>query len=69
MDWQRLDQIIRLWRATGWSLDDLDLALVALQPAPYGDVDVDVVGGIARITELGTAGLKAGHYCQCLHRV
>lgn len=55
MDWQRLDQIIRLWRATGWSLDDLDLALVALQPAPYGDVDVDVVGGIARITELGTA--------------
>lgn len=53
-DWLRLDQVIRLWRATGWTLDDLDLALVALQPAEYGDVDVDVVAGIGRIAELTT---------------
>ncbi|MFV8141854.1 neuraminidase-like domain-containing protein [Mycolicibacterium senegalense] len=54
-DWMRLDKLIRLWRATGWTVDDLDLALTALQPDEYEDPDADVVAGIGRIAELSTA--------------
>lgn len=53
--WLRLDKVIRLWRTTGWTLDDLDLALTALQPDEDRNIDAGVIRGIARIAELSAA--------------
>ncbi|MCX5314711.1 neuraminidase-like domain-containing protein [Streptomyces sp. NBC_00154] len=48
-EWLRLDRLIRLWRATGWSIDDLDLTLDALGAT---ELTAEVVTSIAQIAEL-----------------
>lgn len=46
-EWRRLDQLIRLWRALGWPLDDLDLALAALNAT---SIDAALVRQLAQIS-------------------
>ncbi|MFE0631569.1 neuraminidase-like domain-containing protein [Streptomyces sp. NPDC058864] len=48
-EWLRLDRLIRLWRATGWGIDDLDLTLDALGAT---ELTAEVVTSIAQIAEL-----------------
>ena len=55
-EWLRLDRLIRLWRATGWQIGDLDLALSALGAT---ELTADVVTDLGRIAEL-VAGLDLG---------
>jgi peptidoglycan hydrolase-like protein with peptidoglycan-binding domain len=49
-EWLKLDRLARLWRAIGWTLDDLDLTLTALGAT---DVGAEVVRQLAQIHELG----------------
>lgn len=48
-EWLQLDRLTRLWRALGWSLDDLDLALTALAVTA---INAPVVRALAQIAEL-----------------
>ncbi|GAA1614457.1 hypothetical protein GCM10009679_18540 [Saccharothrix algeriensis] len=50
--WIGLDRLIRLWRATGWELDDLDLALTALGAT---DLDAATVTAVAHVADLARA--------------
>lgn len=48
-DWLRLDRLIRLWRALGWNIEDLDLALSALDAS---DIDAATIRRLALIADL-----------------
>ncbi|MCX4791590.1 neuraminidase-like domain-containing protein [Streptomyces sp. NBC_01221] len=48
-EWLGLDRLVRLWRALGWGLDDLDLALTALGATA---LTAEVVTAVARIADL-----------------
>lgn len=45
-EWIRIDRLIRTWRTTGWNLNDIDVALTALQ------ADTLNVGVIDRVAEI-----------------
>lgn len=49
----RLHRFVRLWRATGWRIGELDLVLTHLDAAGYGYLlDAGVVEGVARVHRL-----------------
>lgn len=49
--WIRIDQLIRLWRTTGWTLDELDVALNAVQA---DELDAATINRLAEIAYMAT---------------
>jgi hypothetical protein len=51
-DWLRIDRVVRLWRALGWELEEVDLALTALGAT---EITAAVVRQLAQTHELARA--------------